>query len=205
MIQRGDIRWFRFKAPEKRRPVVVLGHDKPPSLPEPDSWHSRFESDPGLAVGGPAVLGGGHAGRLCLEAGMDTFGRTNPSWPSYHQFPMRWQRPREPPAGRQGGVSRVDRPVDVLHNHHALALPQGEAAAQAISAGSERDRPLVLPPITMLALTPWPLLHFLVWDFPSHWLKRLRSWVEKKPQSRNRKRAWTLTPTGKPRWIDTGG
>ena len=25
MIQRGDIRWFRFSSPDKRRPVVVLG------------------------------------------------------------------------------------------------------------------------------------------------------------------------------------
>lgn len=27
MIQRGDIRWFRFSAPDKRRPVVVLGRE----------------------------------------------------------------------------------------------------------------------------------------------------------------------------------
>ena len=27
MIQRGDIRWFRFSTPDKRRPVVVLGRD----------------------------------------------------------------------------------------------------------------------------------------------------------------------------------
>lgn len=25
MIERGDIRWFRFEAPDKRRPVLVLG------------------------------------------------------------------------------------------------------------------------------------------------------------------------------------
>ncbi len=25
MIQRGDIRWFRFSSPDKRRPVLVLG------------------------------------------------------------------------------------------------------------------------------------------------------------------------------------
>ena len=25
MIQRGDIRWFRFERPDKRRPVLVLG------------------------------------------------------------------------------------------------------------------------------------------------------------------------------------
>lgn len=25
MIERGDIRWFRFDAPDKRRPVLVLG------------------------------------------------------------------------------------------------------------------------------------------------------------------------------------
>lgn len=25
MISRGDIRWFRFEAPDKRRPVLVLG------------------------------------------------------------------------------------------------------------------------------------------------------------------------------------
>ncbi|MBI4818770.1 MAG: type II toxin-antitoxin system PemK/MazF family toxin [Deltaproteobacteria bacterium] len=27
MIARGDIRWFRFEAPDKRRPVLVLGRD----------------------------------------------------------------------------------------------------------------------------------------------------------------------------------
>lgn len=28
MIQRGDIRWFRFEHPDKRRPVLVLGRDE---------------------------------------------------------------------------------------------------------------------------------------------------------------------------------
>lgn len=33
MITRGDIRWFRFSAPDKRRPVLVLGRaDVLPSL-----------------------------------------------------------------------------------------------------------------------------------------------------------------------------
>ena len=33
MIRRGDIRWFRFSAPDKRRPVLVLGReDVLPSL-----------------------------------------------------------------------------------------------------------------------------------------------------------------------------
>jgi CRISPR system Cascade subunit CasE len=33
VIQRGDIRWFRFTAPDKRRPVLVLGRpDLLPSL-----------------------------------------------------------------------------------------------------------------------------------------------------------------------------
>lgn len=27
MIRRGDIRWFRFRLPDKRRPVLVLGRD----------------------------------------------------------------------------------------------------------------------------------------------------------------------------------
>lgn len=31
MIQRGDIRWFRFAIPDKRRPVLVLG--RPDILP----------------------------------------------------------------------------------------------------------------------------------------------------------------------------
>lgn len=31
MIARGDIRWFRFGSPDKRRPVLVLG--KPDVLP----------------------------------------------------------------------------------------------------------------------------------------------------------------------------
>ena len=33
MISRGDIRWFRFETPDKRRPVLVLGrNDLLPSL-----------------------------------------------------------------------------------------------------------------------------------------------------------------------------
>jgi mRNA interferase MazF len=28
VIQRGDIRWFRFSSPAKRRPVVVLGREE---------------------------------------------------------------------------------------------------------------------------------------------------------------------------------
>jgi mRNA-degrading endonuclease toxin of MazEF toxin-antitoxin module len=27
MIRRGDIRWFRFQVPDKRRPVLILGRD----------------------------------------------------------------------------------------------------------------------------------------------------------------------------------
>jgi len=32
LIRRGDIRWFRFSAPDKKRPVLVLGRDDVPSL-----------------------------------------------------------------------------------------------------------------------------------------------------------------------------
>ncbi len=28
MIQRGDVRWFRFSSPDKRRPVLVLGREE---------------------------------------------------------------------------------------------------------------------------------------------------------------------------------
>jgi mRNA interferase MazF len=28
MIDRGDIRWFRFEAPDKRRPVLILGREE---------------------------------------------------------------------------------------------------------------------------------------------------------------------------------
>jgi mRNA interferase MazF len=46
VINRGDIRWFRFAAPDKRRPVLVLGRgDILPSLSQipvsPLSTHSR--------------------------------------------------------------------------------------------------------------------------------------------------------------------
>lgn len=34
MIARGDIRWFRFASPDKRRPVLVLG--RPDVLPSLD-------------------------------------------------------------------------------------------------------------------------------------------------------------------------
>jgi mRNA interferase MazF len=32
MIERGDIRWLRFEAPDKRRPVLVLGRSE--TLPQ---------------------------------------------------------------------------------------------------------------------------------------------------------------------------
>jgi mRNA interferase MazF len=33
VIQRGEIRWFRFASPDKRRPVLILGReDVLPSL-----------------------------------------------------------------------------------------------------------------------------------------------------------------------------
>ena len=46
MIRKGDIRWFRFASPDKRRPVVVLGRgDVLPSLAQvpvvPVSTHIR--------------------------------------------------------------------------------------------------------------------------------------------------------------------
>ena len=61
MIQRGDIRWFRFPSPDKRRPVLVLGReDVLPSLTQipviPISaqirslpWEVTLTSDEGLA------------------------------------------------------------------------------------------------------------------------------------------------------------
>ena len=60
MITRGDIRWFRFEAPDKRRPVLVLGRqDILPSLTQipiiPLStqirdlpWEVRLSRDDGL-------------------------------------------------------------------------------------------------------------------------------------------------------------
>jgi hypothetical protein len=43
MIQRGDIRWFRFSSPDKRRPVVVLGRpDILPSLSQVPVIPPRF-------------------------------------------------------------------------------------------------------------------------------------------------------------------
>jgi mRNA interferase MazF len=46
VIRRGDIRWFRFQAPDKRRPVLVLGRaDALPTLSQipviPLSSHVR--------------------------------------------------------------------------------------------------------------------------------------------------------------------
>jgi len=46
VIERGDIRWFRFEAPDKRRPVLVLGrNDVLPALAQvpviPLSTHIR--------------------------------------------------------------------------------------------------------------------------------------------------------------------
>lgn len=32
MIRRGDVRWFRFSSPDKRRPVLVLGRNDTSSL-----------------------------------------------------------------------------------------------------------------------------------------------------------------------------
>lgn len=66
MINRGDIRWFRFTAPDKRRPVLVLGHPEIlPSLSQvpviPIStttrglrWEIPLSADEGLPA--PCVL-----------------------------------------------------------------------------------------------------------------------------------------------------
>ena len=60
MITRGDIRWFRFEAPDKRRPVLVLGRQdiltsltQIPVIPLSTqirdlSWGVRLSSDDGL-------------------------------------------------------------------------------------------------------------------------------------------------------------
>ncbi len=60
MIQRGDIRWFRFSAPDKRRPVLVLGRQEHlPSLSQIPviplstqirnlSWEVRLAREDGL-------------------------------------------------------------------------------------------------------------------------------------------------------------
>jgi len=42
VITRGDIRWFRFGSPDKRRPVLVLGKpDVLPSLNQVRDVHCR--------------------------------------------------------------------------------------------------------------------------------------------------------------------
>ena len=63
---RGDIRWFRFRAPDKRRPVLVLGNDTAlPSLSQVPviplstqarglTWEVHFSESDGLP--GPCVL-----------------------------------------------------------------------------------------------------------------------------------------------------
>lgn len=53
MIRRGEVRWFRFTSPDKRRPVLVVGRDDVlPSLAQipviPQSTHGRART----AVGG---------------------------------------------------------------------------------------------------------------------------------------------------------
>ena len=60
MIHRGDIRWFRFASPDKRRPVLVLGKDDAlpalsqiPVIPLSTqarglSWEVRLSPDDGL-------------------------------------------------------------------------------------------------------------------------------------------------------------
>ena len=55
-IARGDIRWFRFASPDKRRPVLVLGRsDLPPSLSQvPSSPEPCLEPQP--ICGGPHKL-----------------------------------------------------------------------------------------------------------------------------------------------------
>jgi hypothetical protein len=44
VIDRGDIRWFRFEAPDKRRPVLVLGrNDVLPMLAQiPIRWLEKL-------------------------------------------------------------------------------------------------------------------------------------------------------------------
>ena len=40
MIRRGEIRWFRFSAPDKKRPVLVLGREDVFALSEADGLPS---------------------------------------------------------------------------------------------------------------------------------------------------------------------
>src|SRR3989442_14256718 len=55
-ISRGDIRWFRFEAPDKRRPVLVLGREdvlpflaQIPVIPLRDlAWEVRLSTIDGL-------------------------------------------------------------------------------------------------------------------------------------------------------------
>jgi mRNA interferase MazF len=66
VINRGDIRWFRFSAPDKRRPVLILGRPEIlPSLSQipviPVStttrglrWEVPLSMDEGLSM--PCVL-----------------------------------------------------------------------------------------------------------------------------------------------------
>jgi mRNA interferase MazF len=60
LISRGDIRWFRFEAPDKRRPVLILGREdilptltQVPIIPLSTqirglAWEVRLSSDDGL-------------------------------------------------------------------------------------------------------------------------------------------------------------
>lgn len=51
MIRRGEVRWFRFTSPDKRRPVLVVGRDDVlPSLaqiPVIPAVHPRSRADCG--------------------------------------------------------------------------------------------------------------------------------------------------------------
>jgi magnesium-transporting ATPase (P-type) len=42
VIRRGEIRWFRFTAPDKKRPVLVLGREDPAEPTAFDQGISRF-------------------------------------------------------------------------------------------------------------------------------------------------------------------
>lgn len=78
MIQRGEIRWYTFAAPNKRRPVLLLTRD----AVERDNRRSRYANHPGAFEGGVAVTGRRHAHDLCAELRSRRCRPALPSWSS---------------------------------------------------------------------------------------------------------------------------
>jgi len=80
MIGRGDIRWFRFGAPDKRRPILVLGNASVIGIPLRDPGSSPVNAGSRPAMGGASWGAGRPARPLHAEARVDQGSGSDADW-----------------------------------------------------------------------------------------------------------------------------